>query len=174
MSRVEASRRVAILSAPFVAGHPPSRSSWRCQAYLWPDLRGDPRCAQDLPRERMCSPLNSLEPLTDWDPLQVIRDSVRAAGPRLRHAVKLIVVLRVGHVHGARQEEDRHGSRCRLRPQALRPYPLRFRCLSSSASGHCELHGSLCGRRCVLIGDAADESIMTAHVVCSPLCIVCL
>ena len=34
------------------ARYPPSCSPWRCQAYLWPHLRGDPWCPQDLPRER--------------------------------------------------------------------------------------------------------------------------
>merc|ERR1711879_1077056 len=34
------------------ACHPPSRAPRRCQAYLWPHLRGDPGGAQDLPRER--------------------------------------------------------------------------------------------------------------------------
>merc|ERR1712080_591669 len=33
------------------ARDPSSRSSWRGQAYLWPDLRGDAWRPQDLPRE---------------------------------------------------------------------------------------------------------------------------
>ena len=31
------------------ARYPSPRSSWWCQAYLWPHLRGDPRCFEDLP-----------------------------------------------------------------------------------------------------------------------------
>merc|ERR1711879_719897 len=73
------------------ARYPPTCATWRCRAYLWSDLRGDPWCPQDLPRERH---------------------------PRLRY------------LHRARQAQDRHLPRCRLRSQAPGPNPLRFRRIS--------------------------------------------
>ena len=42
------------------ACHPPSGPPWRCQAHLWPHLRGDPRCPEGVPGERhpRCSHLH--------------------------------------------------------------------------------------------------------------------
>ena len=37
---------------------------------------------------------------------------------------------RLCHLHRTREAQDCHCTRCRLRTQALWPYPLRFRCLS--------------------------------------------
>ena len=45
---VEPSHQVSLTS------HPSTRSSWRCQAYLWSNLRRDSRCSQSFPRE--CDP----------------------------------------------------------------------------------------------------------------------
>jgi hypothetical protein len=91
------------------ARHPPSRASWWCQAYLWSHLRGDPWCSQDL-RE-------SSDPLPRVDP------SLTVGPARERHP-------RLGHLHRARQAQDRHLARRRLRPQAPGPHPLRFRRIS--------------------------------------------
>ena len=53
------------------ASHPPSRPSWRCEAYLWPHLRGDSRRAQNLPRERTSCPH-----IWQFTPLTLHRSSV--------------------------------------------------------------------------------------------------
>ena len=44
---------VAVVAEPVSRYHQTRYSSscpsWWCQAYLWPHLRGDPRCFEDLP-----------------------------------------------------------------------------------------------------------------------------